>query len=107
VSFLGTFAALLASFLCGFLICYICNLKWFALPIFAVIIFLQCIIDTILGSTVQVKFICDKCGKSIEKPVHCDSSAIYKSGVRFINNDVVNLISSFIIMLITLGLMLM
>ncbi len=106
VSFLGTFSALVASFGCAFMICWVCNLKWFSVLIFAPLIFLQTVIDTILGSTVQAKYVCDKCGKNIEVPVHCDSSAIYKRGVKFINNDMVNLISSFITMLITMGVLL-
>lgn len=104
---LGTFSAVVASFLCALLICWVCNLKWFSILIFAPLIFLQTIIDTILGSTVQAKYVCDKCGKKIEKPTHCGRSAIYKSGVKFINNDMVNLISSLILTLFAMGLLMM
>lgn len=107
ITLLGTLSAVLASFLCAFLICWVCNLKWFALFIFAPLIFMQTIIDTILGSTVQAKYVCDECGKKIESQVHCDSSAIYKTGVRFINNDMVNFISSLILTIFAMGLLML
>ncbi len=102
VSVLGTISALIASLACAFAICEICKLKFIAVLLFTPLIFLQTIIDTILGSTIQVKYQCTKCSKIIEKPMHCGSSAIFKRGVSAINNDMVNLISSFIIMLLSL-----
>ena len=59
--------------------------------------FLQSIADSALGSLVQVKYRCRVCGAVTEKKRHCDAETEYHSGVKWINNNAVNLISSVII----------
>ena len=54
--------------------------------------FLGCMVDSILGSLVQRKNKCPVCGKITEKQIHCNSTTEHYSGVKAINNDMVNLI---------------
>ena len=55
--------------------------------------FLGSLIDSMLGSLLQVKYKCSLCGKITEKPIHCDKRAEKFSGISFIDNDAVNLLS--------------
>jgi uncharacterized protein (TIGR00297 family) len=50
--------------------------------------------DSWLGATWQVMYRCQNCEKEIEKPEHCDVRAKHIRGVRWMNNDAVNFISS-------------
>ncbi len=50
--------------------------------------------DSILGSLVQAKFICPRCGRITEKEMHCGIKTECISGYGFINNDLVNLLSN-------------
>jgi len=56
--------------------------------------FLGSVFDSILGSLIQVKFKCTSCGALTEKKKHCDLETEYFSGLRAIDNDAVNLIST-------------
>lgn len=51
-----------------------------------------CFLDSVLGSCVQVKYRCKKCGAITEKEMHCDEETVYYSGIKFIDNDCVNAI---------------
>ena len=56
------------------------------------------IIDSILGGSVQLMFRCPKCDKITEATVHLScggTETYYEKGLRFINNDIVNLLSGF------------
>lgn len=102
VTTLGTVSALIASAVCAVAICGICHMNFLWVLIVTPLIFLQTVVDTVLGSTIQAKYACSKCGKQIETPYHCDRLAIFKRGITVVNNNAVNLISSFIIMIISL-----
>jgi uncharacterized protein (TIGR00297 family) len=51
-------------------------------------------IDSILGASVQVQYLCSVCNKVTEKRKHCSHTEDIKKGVLWINNDVVNAGSS-------------
>ena len=65
--------------------------------------FLGMIIDSALGSLVQAKFVCDVCGRAHEKPTCCGTPSRRVSGVGFITNSTVNLISNLLSALMTVG----
>jgi uncharacterized protein (TIGR00297 family) len=46
--------------------------------------------DSLLGATVQAQYRCVVCGKSTERKMHCSTGTELVSGIRWINNDVVN-----------------
>lgn len=50
-------------------------------------------IDSVIGATVQVKYLCRSCGNIVEREEHCNNQTIYYSGYKFINNDSVNLLA--------------
>ena len=93
ISLLGTASALIASLTGGaiYLFAYGSCLNGLAIAIFS---FLGCIIDSILGATVQLKNICAVCNKLTEKDMHCGEKTKYFRGVKAINNCTVNFISN-------------
>jgi uncharacterized protein (TIGR00297 family) len=50
-------------------------------------------IDSILGATIQAQYRCPNCQKTTEKLIHCGSyQTALVSGIRWIDNDVVNFV---------------
>lgn len=95
VSLLGTFSSLLGSIIIGFVF-YIFHHNSFYLFVIVISGFLGALFDSLLGALVQVKYKCLKCGKITEKKIHCELDTKYYKGIKFINNDVVNLTSNII-----------
>jgi uncharacterized protein (TIGR00297 family) len=52
------------------------------------------IVDSVLGATVQARYICLVCRKCIEKPYHCGERAGLIRGYRWITNDTVNVLAT-------------
>ena len=91
----GTSASLVAALLISF-IAYVLKLPGFGVVEFFIVAgsaFLGAIIDSLLGSLLQVKFRCEVCGVITEREVHCDTPTVKASGLSLIDNDVVNIIS--------------
>ena len=65
--------------------------EWIFCSLFA---FVGALIDSCLGSLLQCKFECELCGKITEKNMHCEQKTKKISGVLFITNDAVNLVSA-------------
>jgi uncharacterized protein (TIGR00297 family) len=65
-------------------------------PLFAVVGgFSGSLFDSLLGATVQGVYFCDRCGKETESPVHrCGHPARLLRGFAWLNNDLVNFLSS-------------
>lgn len=52
-------------------------------------------IDSVLGASVQVRFWCASCQLETERRVHqCGSATTYRRGIRWMDNDAVNAIST-------------
>ena len=102
VSFLGT----ISSMIFAFIISLFMYLKFkFGFNYFIIsfsLIFLQTIIDSVLGSLLQVKYYCSKCKKIVEKRVCCGLNSIKISGYNCVDNNLVNFISSVIIVFIAM-----
>jgi uncharacterized membrane protein len=64
-----------------------------------------CFVDTLLGSLVQVKYICAVCGRDTEREEHCGTATELTGGVRAFNNDTVNFISGAAVFLTSLLLL--
>ncbi len=56
------------------------------------------VIDSILGSLVQVKYICPVCKIVTERQAHCGTATRKHKGFRWVNNDVVNLSSNVLVL---------
>ena len=57
------------------------------------------LVDSFLGATIQVKYKCPKCNKITEKKIHCNGMTKYVRGVKWIDNNMVNLLSNLFIFL--------
>ncbi len=93
MSVLGTFAALVGSFTIGVIAYAFGRVSFKALLITTAAGFLGSIFDSFLGSLAQVKYRCGVCGKITERHIHCSERTQRHSGLPFIDNDVVNLLS--------------
>ncbi len=52
-------------------------------------------VDSLLGATVQAKYLCQACGRTAESPSHCPGAEVsLRSGLPVINNDWVNLLAN-------------
>ena len=100
ISFLGTLSALISSFVIAFVTYKYLNLSYLYLFLITSLIFLQTIVDSILGSLFQAKYKCVKCKIMTEKKEHCDKKTKLIEGISWVNNNMVNLISSVITTLI-------
>jgi uncharacterized membrane protein len=59
--------------------------------------------DSILGATLQVRRRCDACGKLTERQLHdCGSATVHSGGMVWMDNDVVNFLSTSVGALVTL-----
>ena len=94
VTWLGMCAALGgAAFVAG--VTFLSGWPWSAACAALVGGFAGSIIDSILGATLQVRRRCTSCGKDTERVIHgCGSATEIIGGVRLLDNDAVNLISS-------------
>jgi uncharacterized protein (TIGR00297 family) len=52
--------------------------------------------DSIMGATVQALYRCGKCGKVVESRIHCMKKTESIRGIRWLDNDAVNMLSSVI-----------
>lgn len=102
VTFLGSMSSFIGSICFAVAIKYICELNYYSILLIAIIIYSGSIVDSILGSTIQVKFHCNVCGSITEKEVHCEKETSVISGCKWINNDVVNCLSGFFVFLLSM-----
>lgn len=93
MSIVGTLSSLLAAFAISSLALAFGVVGPVGFVIGASLGFLGNVFDSLLGSLVQVKYRCKLCGKLTEAKEHCGIPSIYQSGVRFFDNDTVNLVS--------------
>lgn len=93
MSLIGTIASFVASALFSLIPLAFAkaNVKLYAA--IAISAFAGAIFDSLLGSLAQAKFKCKVCGKLTEKETHCDATTEHIGGIRFIDNDTVNIIS--------------
>lgn len=64
--------------------------------------FLGSFIDSLLGASLQAKYLCAKCGFIIEENFHCGERALKISGYESFNTHIVNLLSSVITSIIAM-----
>jgi len=80
-----------------------------AWPLFLVIsaaAFLGALVDSLLGGSAQALYRCRSCGAITEAPQHCGNTpTTLVRGLRWLNNDLVNLVSTVAGGAIALGLL--
>lgn len=91
MSVLGTLASLVGSLLISLFALAIGLIS----PVSAVIVglagFVGALFDSLLGSLIQVKYICPTCNQITEHRQHCNIEAKHHSGIPFVTNNTVNL----------------
>ena len=105
MSLLGTVAALVGSAVIAVSLKIHLDLTMTMLVVITGIIFAQTIVDTILGSRIQVKYKCPVCDHLTEKKEHCKSRTVKVAGVSWVDNNMVNLLSSLIVTALAFGIL--
>ncbi len=101
VSVLGTAAGLSVCIFAG--ISYVLIYKGSVINSLIIILvsFFGIILDSILGSVIQVQYQCKVCGKITEKTWHCQKATLYVKGFQCVDNSIVNLICNFFSCILT------
>ncbi len=94
VSFLGLGAALIGAAIASAIPFLFLEFSLHAYLVIFLVAFVGTIIDSILGSGIQVLYRCPVCETNTEKRTHCDVPTEYVKGLPFINNSTVNFLSS-------------
>lgn len=71
---------------------WIMDYKFLGVIIFSGII--GSIFDSLLGSTLQAKYTCSVCSRTVERKIHCDRKTIHVKGFKRLDNDGVNFSTS-------------
>lgn len=93
VSLLGTLSA--ATGIAAVTLLYFAFTRASLVPLLSLfaVAFIGVWLDSLLGATVQVRYVCSFCGKATEKTHHCGKATEKAGGISFMNNDAVNLLS--------------
>ena len=94
MSIIGTISSFLASLLISTLSFLFIELTVIDAIIIAFSGFAGAIFDSWLGSCAQIKYICRKCNCVVEEKNHCEEACDKKSGFAWIDNNIVNLLST-------------
>ncbi|MFA9455796.1 DUF92 domain-containing protein [Halalkalibacter sp. AB-rgal2] len=91
ISTLGTFAALVGSFViaCIGLLFGVTN-SLLMIIIIAISGFVGNVMDTLIGAYSQVLYRCNHCRMNTERKLHCGSRTEQIRGLKWVNNDIVN-----------------
>lgn len=96
ISLVGTLAALIMSVIVAVVVFAVGEVGLKGLWVIALSGFIGTIIDSLIGAALQRAYRCNECGKLTERKVHCDKPTARVKGIRFIDNNVCNLLSLFI-----------
>ncbi len=97
ITLIGTISAFFGSFFIGIAAIYLGIIG--SAPINVLIIItiggiIGCIVDSVLGATIQRIGICEICGKTTENEKHCGKITKGFSGIDSVDNNVVNFFST-------------
>jgi uncharacterized protein (TIGR00297 family) len=67
--------------------------------------FVGCNVDSLLGSEIQVLYVCSSCGTVTEKRVHCGQPTKWVKGWKAVGNNEVNLLSDIVAVAVALILL--
>lgn len=102
VSIPGTLAALVGAFLIptfAYLLGLITPINILTLGAIA---FGGTVVDTFIGSVLQEKYRCKKCGAITENNLHCGTEASHASGFSFVDNNTTNLVSNVLVAIVVI-----
>lgn len=93
VSLLGTAASAIGAAI-SYLLALGAGLSAVEAAVAATAAFVGMLIDSLLGSLLQAKYVCTACAAYTEKPLHCGVRAKKTGGLALVTNSTVNLISN-------------
>ena len=97
VSLLGEVAALFGGSLIA-LVAFIVGFEGLSISqifVFNILVgILGCNFDSLVGAVIQTAFKCQICGQVTEKKIHCERPTEYCRGIKFIDNNMVNVAST-------------
>lgn len=96
VSVLGFFASLIVCMYCALVYYFLFNknILFSFVILFCAMFGVVC--DSLIGSKLQAKYKCIRCNKITEKNVHCGMKTVLVSGMKFLDNCMVNFVSNII-----------
>ena len=94
MSLLGTGASLVAATLIALIAFAFGTINLSDLTLVIAAAFLGAVFDSMLGSLLQIKYRCQKCGAIVEREVHCNRETVRHSGLSFVTNDTVNFLGT-------------
>lgn len=97
VTWLGSLSALAFSLLIGVYICLSLGRGAALGGLCSGLVFSQSLLDSALGSALQVKYRCAVCGVVTERKNHCDAPTAHYRGLKWMDNNTVNILSSLVI----------
>lgn len=100
MTILGTASSAVFSMIIAMFVCLGAKINIWPALLIGGLTFMQTLIDTVMGSLLQVKYRCPICAVNTEKHEHCGVTTVYCSGVKWIDNNVVNFLSSLVISLL-------
>ncbi|HDD33578.1 MAG TPA: DUF92 domain-containing protein, partial [Thermofilaceae archaeon] len=63
------------------------------------------VLDSLVGATLQVKYMCPKCGVLCDREVHvCGTRAVRAGGFKWVRNELVNLIVEIVVAALALSI---
>lgn len=104
VSLAGTFAALMGSAAIGLLWLVSSKCGCGEAVLAAIVGFLGCTFDSVLGSRAQVRYRCTCCSMVTERVEHCGAVCVKEKGIAWMNNDAVNLLSNVFALVLALAM---
>ena len=96
VSVLGLLASIVGAGLIGVVGSFVFELSVQTAGFVTLAGFVGCLSDTLIGGTLQEEFECQRCGRKTEHHIHCENKTVIIKGIKGLNNDVVNFVSSVI-----------
>jgi len=94
ISFLGLSAALVGAGAVGGFLFLWHSASFQILALIILSAWIAQLVDSYLGALLQAKYLCVKCGLYIENSIHCGQKAKKISGFSWLDNNMVNFISS-------------
>ena len=92
VSVLGLMASGVACMVAGLVTGLALKLEMMEILLIIVAPYMGMIVDSVIGSLMQVKYVCPVCGISTEKKEHCGTKTVISGGCKKLSNSMVNFI---------------
>ncbi len=92
ISAIGTGSALMVCLYAGLVYAFAYGMEWYHMFVIFVSAAAGIVLDSILGSKIQVLYRCAVCGKLTERECHCQKPTVWVKGCTFFDNTRVNFV---------------